>query len=86
MRHLISHGADMGLEQQKALLGLQREKVTPGPPAFSLQSLIDVSGILVDGIHRAMLDFSIKYGPVSRWAAAPPHTTSVCACLPAVRM
>jgi hypothetical protein len=58
----------MGLEQQKALLGMQREKVTPGPPAFSLQSLLDVSGILVNGIHRAMLDFSIKYGPVSRCA------------------
>ena len=81
MRHLISHGADMGLEQQKALLGMQREQVTPGPPAFSLQSLLDVSGILVNGIHRAMLDFSIKYGPVSRWAAAPPRTTAVDTCL-----
>jgi hypothetical protein len=82
VRHLISHGADMGLEQQKALLGMQREKVTPGPPAFSLQSLIDVSGILVNGIHRAMLDFSIKYGPVSRWATAPPRTGSLVVCAP----
>lgn len=77
MRHLISHGAEIGLEQQKALLGMQQEKVTPGPPAFSLQSLIDVSGILVNGIHRAMLDFSIKYGPVSRCAPLAP--SSVCA-------
>lgn len=66
VQHLMQHGADMGLEQQKALLGMQRQKVTPGPPAFSLQSMIDVSGILVNGIHQAMLSFSIKYGPVSR--------------------
>jgi len=29
--------------------------------------LLQVTGILVGGIHQAMLDFSIKYGPVCRW-------------------
>lgn len=43
VRHLVRHGADLGLEQQKALLGMQSEKVTPGPPALSLASMIDVS-------------------------------------------
>ena len=40
--------------------------VTPGPSAFSLDSLADVGVIFTDGIHEAMLHFSQKYGPASR--------------------
>ena len=40
---------------------------TPGPAAFSLQSLQDVALIFTDGLHEAMLRFAQRYGPVSRW-------------------
>jgi len=69
VQHAIkNYGADLSLAQQKALLGMQTERVTPGPPAFSLASLLDVTSILTGGIHKAMLTFSIKYGPVCRFA------------------
>lgn len=41
---------------------------TPGPSPFSLQSLMDVSLIFTEGLHEAMLRFSARYGPVSRFA------------------
>mmetsp|Transcript_33372 Transcript_33372/g.86576 ORF Transcript_33372/g.86576 Transcript_33372/m.86576 type:complete len:592 (+) Transcript_33372:398-2173(+) len=41
---------------------------TPGPPALSLASLLDVSKILAFGIQEAMLQYFDKYGPVCRFA------------------
>jgi hypothetical protein len=64
-------------------LGLAKERVTdqpkekvahvetPGPPAFSIQSFLDVAMILTKGIHEAMLAFNAKYGPVCRYAFVP---------------
>jgi hypothetical protein len=53
-------------EQAAAELYRAQEVVTPGPPVFSLRSLLDVSKILFGGIHEAMLHFSNSYGPVCR--------------------
>lgn len=67
VRHIMQQsGERLALEQQQALLGMQKEVVTPGPAAISIASLLDVSSILTGGIHKAMLSFSIKYGPVCR--------------------
>ena len=38
----------------------------PGPPAFSVESAVDVLKILTDGIHGAMLQFEAKYGDICR--------------------
>jgi hypothetical protein len=41
---------------------------TPGPEAFSIASVVDVSKILIFGIQEAMLQYFNKYGPVCRFA------------------
>ncbi|PRW33565.1 cytochrome P450 [Chlorella sorokiniana] len=51
-------------QRQRALGSVQ----TPGPDPFSLQSLQDVGCIFTDGLHEAMLRFSQRYGPVSRFS------------------
>jgi hypothetical protein len=41
-------------------------KRPPGPPAFSLESALDVSHILRSGLHGAMLHFERKWGSTCR--------------------
>lgn len=41
---------------------------TPGPAPTGWESAVDVSHILFDGLHEAMLYFFEKYGPVCRFA------------------
>lgn len=76
----LSGGAKCPFSRVAGSLGLAKERVvdkpkpttsdvvTPGPPAFSVQSFMDVGLILTSGIHEAMLTFHSKYGPVCRFA------------------
>ena len=54
---------------------------TPGPPPLGLESMMDVSQIVIHGIQVAMLNYFEKYGPVCRYIHSscqnhthPPHT------------
>lgn len=72
-------------DQQGAREAEYSAVVIPGPQPFSLESLIDVSQIFFHGLHAAMLQFSMKYGPICRYARCCPPLLTCCLLLPAIR-